>query len=194
VNKYTVTWTGWTGSPGYSTFYCDGTATGAEPANAVGRIRTFFEAIKSFLPSAVTLTYPSVTQTVAEASGIITGETSFTPPASTVGTGSSFVFASLAGACVTWGTNTFISGHRIRGRTFVIPAASSLYQADGTIVDASLTTMRTAATAYVVTGLAASPLVPVVWHRPVGGVGGVAAPMSAASISDKVAVLKSRRG
>ena len=88
-----------------------------------------------------------------------------------------------------WLTTTPATSRLVVGRTFLVPMGVQAYQSDGTIVDSSRTGLQTAANVLV----AATTPTMVVWRRPVGGAGGSVAPVTAARVSDKVAVLKSRR-
>lgn len=96
-----------------------------------------------------------------------------------------------AGACLRWLTGGIIKGRRLSGRTFLVPLASSAYEANGTLAPSPLITIRDAGTKLATA--AGSTLV--VWHRPNGATGaaGSALPVNGAALTDKVAVLRSRR-
>jgi hypothetical protein len=82
----------------------------------------------------------------------------------------------------------------VRGRTFLVPAANGIYQEDGTLAPIILNEIQTAATtlaAPIAGGIQLG-----VWARPsgVGAEDGDFHPITAASVPDLAAVLRSRRG
>jgi hypothetical protein len=149
-------------------------------------IRTFFEAVKGQLPSGTTLTYPGSGDVVTIETGIVTGGWSATPPAATVGTGTG-VFSGRTGGVVGWTTGTVVGRRLVRGRTFIVPIVAAAYDSDGTLQNATVAAWLTAAQA-----LATNAAAPLIYHRPVGGSGGIAPQMNGAKVNDRVQVLTSR--
>lgn len=110
-------------------------------------------------------------------------------------------YAAPAGACVTWLTPIIRDGHRIKGRSYLVPLSQEFYQNDGSLQTDALAAVVAAAEAFVTA--AAGNLR--IWHRPrlaraetpehkalTAHVGSQAAVISSA-VADKVAVLRSRR-
>jgi hypothetical protein len=95
-------------------------------------------------------------------------------------------YAAGCGAYVNWLTSGIANGRRVKGRTFMAPLINSAYDG-GTILNANLTTLQTAATALVTAGNT------VVWHRPVNGAGGSSYQPASALVPDQVTSLRTRR-
>jgi hypothetical protein len=192
VYRMTMTWTGFTGSPGYTNLYF---INPEEPTLAIrnttaGRVRTWFEAIKTTLPSTVQIAYPSEMEQITTETGVLMSTMPIDALANTVGTLVG-TFASPVGACVNWSTSLIVNGRKLRGRTFLVPMGSAAFQTDGTLKDTDRTAIVTASNT-----LASyqDNLVLGIWHRPsLGGADGVAAQVASASVKDKAAVLRSRR-
>ena len=187
IYQVPVTWSGWTGAPAYSNFYL---ITGVTTTQ-LDLIHDFFDDSKSLFAGAITWTIPSAGNVINAATGEITGGWTATPTAATVsgGAGAS-VFAAAAGYSVQWRTNSFLNSRRIIGHTFMVPIAASCFATDGTL-DTTYRSTATTAAASLVTDLAGRL---VVWHRPVNNLGGAAAVVTASSVPDRAAVLRSRRG
>ena len=182
IDKGVWTWSGFPGAPGYSIFY-------ATPGTGIsGDIKTFFTSCRTEMPSSVTITSPTGGDSFDPVTGTLTGTWSGGVGGTTVGM-SAAAYAGPAGACVTWLTSGIANGRRVRGRTFLVPLSSSAYQTDGSLAPGSLTALQAAADT-LVSSSAGNLLV---WHRPVGGGGGSAHPVVGAKVSDRVAVLRSRR-
>jgi len=189
-----MTWSGWTGAPGYTNFHfgLDGAVDGAILDQTMVNVHDFFVALTTRIPGGIGITFP----TEVEQFDAVTGELEDAHPvllqAQVSGGAGTAAFSSAVGACVSWGTNAFISGRRLRGRTFLVPLApGAAFQSDGTLLEVARTSMLAAAV-----GLKDAPDgYPLqIWHRPVPGAGGgVAADVVSASIADKTAVLRSRR-
>lgn len=182
IDKGVWVWNGIPGGSGYSILY-------ATPGMGVsGLIKTFFSSIAAALPSGVSVTTPTEGDQIDEATGTLTGVWTGGAGGTTVGTGAPH-FAAPTGACVTWSTDGIVNGKRVRGRTFLVPLTGDAYQDDGSLRENIRTLMQTAVDT-LVSGAAGDLLV---WHRPVGGVGGSAHPVVAGRISDRAAILTSRR-
>ena len=171
---------GWPGAPGFMTFYGD--AGGGFQAD----VKAFVDTATNACPSNITFTVPNEGNVIDDATGTITSTWSEGTAATFTG-GTGGTFSAASGAVINWLTNTFVSGRRLRGKTFLVPLASAAYDTDGTIGSTSLAPLRAAADALVAGGNI------VVWHRPVGGAGGSSAPAVNAAVPDRVAILTSRR-
>jgi hypothetical protein len=87
-----------------------------------------------------------------------------TAPAAVNGT-SGAIYAGGAGFKVSWETGQVRDGRRVRGSTFIVPAASSAFSATGTVAAASRTTVNTAA-ATMIAAMHTGSVSLGVWSRP----------------------------
>lgn len=178
-------WSGTAGLPGYSRFKFEGALTAAEAGAAATRVKGMFQTMAGLIPTAVTITLQPTAQVFSE-QGVLEAE--FGIPAPTAMGGSAAgTFAAPAGACINWKTGLVFGGRKIKGRTFIVPLASSAYEADGTLVGTARTTVNDAAN-----GLISGTPKPVI--AAASGGSGYAAVITTAAVSDRVAVLRSRRG
>jgi hypothetical protein len=176
-------WSNFPGAPGYTDVYSRNTALPAM-TNAV---RAFFDAIKTLLPTGTNVQTLGSCETYDEATGTLTGSTSSTAPAVVTCTGAGS-YAGATGAVVTWITSGFVSGRRVRGRTFLVPLASA-FDANGSLQTTAQSTLQTAASG-LITAMSGDL---VVWHRPTQFGAGSAHPVTSANVPDLAAVLRSRR-
>jgi hypothetical protein len=191
IFRVTFTWNGFTGAPGFTNmFYDDSTGTAQQAADIT---RAFLVGCltqaPATLPTGCSVVGPTSVDTVEPATGTLINTTAITQPAQINGTATGN-FASSTGACVTWLTAGIVAGHRVRGRTFLVPLAAAAFTSTGGLAPA----YQTALSAAVTTLLAASPDL-VVWRRPISqaaGGGGTNAVL-AARVPSKSAVLTSRR-
>lgn len=183
IIKIQAVWTGFTGAPGYTTWYF-----GAGTTTQSVQMRAFFDAIKGLIPSTVSVQVGSTGLLIEDSTGAATG--TWTTAAQTVVVGTAVgTYSAPAGAVVNWLTSAYIGGRRLRGRSFLVPLSGNVYQNDGTLGTTSLGTLQTAATAEVT----ASGTSFIVWKRPVGGAGGTQSPVTSSIVPDKCVVLRSRR-
>jgi hypothetical protein len=181
-------WTGWSGAPGYTSFYYE-TVEDATLASNQTAERTFFQALVGWLPNTVTLSPPSSWRKVDKATGNLFEITPVVAPVTpVVGTGTQ-VFAAPAGVSVNWLTSEPAISRTMTGRTYLVPLSSYAYQLDGTVVGLAMTEIQAAANAFV----ASTTLTHVVWHRPVAHAGGKTGHVTAARINDRISILRSRR-
>jgi hypothetical protein len=208
ILKITAAWSGFTGAPGYSNFYFkDFSVEGGNPveadADAAGdRVETFFGAVAGLLPAAVKVTVSTEAAVIDEANGDILNFFSTGTRAAVSGTAAANGYSAASGVVVTWRTGGVVAGRRVRGRTFLVPTATVAYDLDGTLQNSSITTLQNAANALISdTG---TPDLGV-WARPMAAhtnAKGELIPerdgswhnVLTASIPDRVAVLRSRRG
>jgi hypothetical protein len=195
MNVIRIAWTGFSGGPGVSTFYCDGSA---QPDLA--SLRTFLLNLAGVAPTGVTLTFPSSGESIDPSDGSLVGNwTVATPPATVPGTGSGAV-CTAQGCMVSWTTDEIADGRAVKGRTFGVPSAAGVFGTDGLLAASQVGFLNTGANALI----AANPKY-VVWHRPKKGpkpVGGGPrpiirtggwAPITGKLVARKAAVLTSRR-
>lgn len=184
-------WTGFQGAPGYTSWYgiSDGDSGAAATALAA-RMRTFWDGIKGLIPTIVDIKVQRVYQVLDTITGNITAETALAAdPALVTGTAAGN-FAAAAGACINWETGVFnANGRRIRGRTYVVPIASSATENDGTLSATALGALTAGATA----ALGGTGSLGVFTRPPAGGGPGDFNIAISALVKDKTAVLRSRR-
>lgn len=192
ISRIRAIWTGFPGGPGVSTFYSLG------PATDIPLIHGFFDAIQSILPADVTVQVEGTGDVIDETTGELTGAWSADTPAPVAGTDAG-KYAAPTGFVVIWETGVVMDGTRLRGKTYVVPAAATMFAPDGSIDSETLTYLRGAAA-----GLAAENQL-VIWHRPraaraadgsrpaVTARAGGYASVSGATVHDFAAILTSRR-
>jgi len=196
ILKVKARWDGFAGAPGWSNFFLGGFVadppTTQEAIDAAARVRTFFDAIKGAFPAAVKINLQSDVEIIDEGNGELLDIRNAGVQASIAGTNTTPSFSGPTGMVVTWRTAGVRNGRRVRGRTFLVPVSSGLYEADGTINNTMVTTVSTAAN-----GLLADTGHPDlgIWSRPSasGATDGGWYPVTSATVPDKVAVLRSRR-
>lgn len=194
ISRVRLALTGFAGSPGVITWY------GLDGPALASTMQNWFNDFRPYLPTAVT--------GQVEVGGDIIEATDGSLQSSWVGGGtavltgnSAYVYSAASGVAVNWLTAIVADGSRIRGRSFVVPLASNAYDLTGSIEATALTAIRASSATAVVGG--ANNFV--VWHRPYPGraasptlparpahVGSFAF-VTASSVADKVAVLRSRR-
>lgn len=197
ILRVVTEWRGFSGAPGFTNFFFardggTGTYTATDATAAVARTRSFWTTVNTRLPAGVTVTVSPTVDVLFDSNGQL--QDSLTDPTITQpvqGTAAGAV-AGPAGAVVTWKTATIRNGRRIRGRTFLVPLATSSYEVDGTLIAAAVSDFQTAAT-----NLMASNTGPqlLIWGRPTKLLpdSGVSGRVTGFSVPDKVAVLTSRR-
>lgn len=189
--RISAVWGGFVGAPGYTHWY--GISDGDSVAAAValsGRMRTFFDSIKIYLPGAADVKVQRTYQVINDVNGNILSEAALpSDPLVVNGGGASASYAAPAGMCVNWETGTFnANGRRIRGRTYLVPLVS-FTESDGSVSATPLGAVTAAANAALGgTGSLG------VWTRPTpGGSNGTFSIATSTLVKDKVAILRSRR-
>jgi hypothetical protein len=190
-----INWTGFNGAPGYtnlgfSEFVSEG-YTQAMANGAAAKARDFALNVAALVPTTVTLQVDPTVEIVQSDTGQLVGFFTTATVAPAVGTRAGS-YSAASGAVISWNTNGVRNGRRIRGRTFVVPLAGSAYQADGTIAEADLATLRAIGNQLTVDGGITDFGV---WSRPSGpgATDGQFWPAVGYRVNDKVAVLTSRR-
>lgn len=183
------TWTGFPGAPGYSKFRFSGALTAAEARTAADNVRTMFASIVPHLPLAVHINAPT-TGSHHEVNGDLIDEVNISPALAVVDGGGSSGYSAASGAVINWNTGAVHQGHKVRGRTFLVPLAGGAYEADGTLSATPLGQIRAAAS----TLAGSSPKLVILSHKgPLGGTSHLEAEVQNATVPDKAAVLRSRR-
>lgn len=180
--RITCKWSGFLGAPGYTNFYF--TLPGIDPGN----VFDFFAAQAGSFPTGLTIEVPNQGDTIDEATGnIING---WAGAGGGVVTGTAGASApGGAGMCINWHTDSVVNGRRVRGRTFMVPLSADSFEADGTPSALRVNFMKTQADALITNSAGEF----VVYHRPVGGVGGSAHVVTRSAIRDRSALLRTRR-
>lgn len=184
---------GFIGAPGVMTFYC------VTPATWRPELVTFLTSVVSAMPGTVGVTIESSGDIIDDVTGALTGTWSAGTDVTLNGVGAS-AYAAPVGECFTWLTDTVADGKRLRGRTFLVPLRGDNFEGNGTISEGTSTAHRAAAA----TLNAASPGQFLIWHRPraaslpgvlpvVTARAGSSGPVTGFRVSDKAAVLRSRR-
>ena len=190
IVRLQAVWSGFQGAPGYTHWYGISDGDSAAAANALGgRMRTFFDSIKAYIPSGSDVKVQRLYQVLNDVNGHILSEGNLSADPAVVNGSGAGAYAAPAGICVNWETGTFnANGRRIRGRTYLVPLAAFL-ETDGTVSATPLGAITAAATAALGgTGSLG------VWTRPSpGGSDGTFSIAISALVRDKVAVLTSRR-
>lgn len=190
-----VTLAGWQGAPGLATHYFaeDASPAGSPPERAEevsNRVRDAWTPICNMEPNIWTATVQPVVDVLNASTGDLVDSYTIDPLGVLSGAEGTKFGPAASGICVNWLTNTFISGRRVRGRTFISPIN------DGIDANGTPTAPHVAAAASMFAILeahsAGEPTF-VVWHRPVGGAGGAEAPVTGTAVRDSGSVLTSRR-
>jgi hypothetical protein len=178
IAQVRVLWSGTLGLPGVNTIYV---ATGSSAELAA--LKTFYDVVAANAPTGVTIQVPGSGETVDVATGLVNGTWSGTKPAASAGSQATG-FAAAVGGCVNWLTGIYVGGRQLRGKTFLVPLGSAVFDTGGNIKSANLTSLQNAAIA-----LAASVGQPIVYSRKTR----TTAISTSAVINARGAVLRSRR-
>lgn len=178
-----------------STFYC------LRPEEFQGAVSPFYEALTGLFPLDVTIQLENSGDYIDPLTGQLMASWATALPSPKQGTNAG-ASAGPAGAVCTWLTGSILDGTRLRGRTFIVPMGISAYDQDGTLNPGTLLTLQNAASNLVAAAVGNM----VVWHRPIKAgtftrkgvpvpprAGGYSV-VTGSRVSDRVAVLRSRRG
>lgn len=183
-------WSGFTGAPGYSAFHFAGGGGLISDAQQVAdRVGGAIGALQGVLPDDVRVAVEDEVERLDSDSGELLGAESIDPPSAFVGAGGSN-FSAASGAVINWRTQDYRFGRRIRGRTFIVPLASAVYDSEGTLSSSALENLRDFGDRITVGDFDSEYGV---WSRPRDGSGGVFATVTGYSVPDMAAVLRSRR-
>lgn len=181
VDRMQVTFTGGQIGGGVATHYATG--EGHQTAFAA-----FWDNVSGNLPQGVTVTVPNTGDTIEVETGLLqsvwSGGTVVTKEGPQQGP-----YAAGVGVCINWLTAGIVNGHRVRGRTFLVPMSATRYDNDGTVLDGALTQLRTWCDQLIANAEGNF----VIYSRPVPGRDGSAHPVVSARIADRVSSLRTRR-
>lgn len=188
--KVASIWTGASGLPGYTNLYFASDALVATAAvNAATAVKSIWTGLSTMLPSLVTVTVQLNVEEIEDTDGHLVADHTIALSGNAVTGTDSGSFSAPTGVVSNWKTASIHHGHRVRGRTFFVPMANTIYQSDGTIASSPLTSIRAAMTTY----LAMPGTARVVWARPTASAAGAQYPVTGFTVPDKAAVLRSRR-
>jgi hypothetical protein len=182
IDRLRVSWTGFSGGPGVSTFF----ATAA--ADLMGPLNDWLFSMANNIPPDVTLTIEPEVDQIEDTTGVLVDSAVITPGDARHGIGDA-VYAAPVGLVSNWLTSTVVDGHRLRGRTYVVPLSGTSFDSAGNL-ESDVHTSLAGASDTLVTAAGGSLLV---WHRPKHGAGGVSAPVTSAFMPALAAILTSRR-
>lgn len=195
-------WSGTSGGPGLTQMAVLGAAGGDWNPNgaqaAVNAVRAFWAGITAHLPDELRLLVSPVVDTYDRATGdLFSSHTAATAPATVAGT-STAGYAGGAGVKVTWNTNQIRDGRRVRGSTFIVPIAGSVWTANGNIGTVAATAINNAATQLINDlNTGSTPLG--IWSRPREATetrearAGFATEVVSGNVGNKSAILRGRR-
>lgn len=181
--------TGYTGAPGWHRMKFIGQLTTTECNTVAAAMRNFYLALNSKHPSIWKINWLPTAQVFTDA-GVLTGEVAITSiPAQVTGTGASG-YPGGVGAMVQWNTGAINGGHKVRGRTYLVPFVNGCYDTDGTLVSTVVSDIQAAAASL----LTVTPLL-AINSRSLGkpGRGDQTVSVISATVPDRAAVLASRR-
>lgn len=161
--------------------------------NAAGAVAAFYNAIKAYIPQAVSIVSPDACEVFDVATGAPTAITAITSvPSAVVGSDSLHYGAGL-GARMNLFTGQVIGRRFLRGAIMLVPLGGAAFgNTNGAVVSGAMTTI-VAAWATLGSTTAADNIAHEVWHRPVAKTGGIAYNVTAVSVSPTPAGLRSRR-
>lgn len=148
-------------------------------------IKNFYDAIKAMFPTTMTVRFDGQITQVDSGSPDVAAALD---PWSVTGTSAGSIYgAAGVGACVGWRTTKATRSGR--GRTFLAPLSANQFQADGTLVDSYLVTLRAAAQSLCTASLSDGNGAVSVWSVKEN----IGRDVVTAKVNDRVAWLKSRR-
>jgi len=156
-------WNGGPGGGGFTNLFFDATTdTPTDALAAVTKSKLLFSGVSALIPSAYNLVPDTAVRVLDDASGDLLNIYTVTGVTAVAGGGGG-VFSAPSGAGIDWLTTTVHGTRRLQGRTFLVPLFGSAYDSDGSILNAYVTTIATAAEAM----RSASGPAFGVWGRPV---------------------------
>lgn len=189
--RFTTRMTGPAGAPYYSTQYFGGTEQ-AEADEVTEALHDFWDAIKGFITTGVSIQIQPEVEVVNPLNGLI--ENVLTSNSIAIASTGNAALPKATQGLVRLRTNAFVAGRRVQGRVF-IPALANDAQLTGIPSAAFMTGVANAAEAMRV-ALEPGNADWSVWSRPVTGEGardGSNHPISSVSVWNQFAVLRSRR-
>lgn len=167
--------------------------TQADADDVATKLNTFITSLRNHIPGTVSLQRLSDVEEIHPNTGTLIGV--WGTASSTANSGalpSTEKWAAPVGGVISWTTAGIRNGRRVRGRTFLVPLGSSVFDVDGTIGTTPLNGINALAAA--LRGGSSSTQF-AVWARPTapGASDGDAWPVLGHRVPDMAAVLTSRR-
>jgi len=189
-------WQGFQGAPGYTKFSFMG-ITDASALNAAGAaIRQFFFAFSTQIPNLATVTVLTTVPVHEMANGLLLREEvmSTAPAVVTGAAAAGTLYSGGVGAYVTWQTSAIYAGHRVRGRSYLVPLVLG-GAADGTLGTGTVTLLQNAANALISSQAGKFAIWSRTFTEPPNPtqIGGGLSTVTAAIVPDKTGILRSRR-
>jgi hypothetical protein len=151
-------------------------------------LNTMFSHMCNNLPPDVQVQLEGTGDIINVETGVLEGAWVETAPGLSTGGGGAN-YAAPVGLLVNWLTADIADGHRIKGKTFFVPASSDAFTANGQVQGDVHNSLETFCQDMV--GSQGDNFV--VWHRPKGANPGSAHTVTQALLSHKACVLTSRR-
>lgn len=194
-----VRWHGFTGSPGYSNFFfrewsdAGYVPSVAEASNSAAKVHQFFDAIKGIFPPVVNIQVEGDVEVINDTNNELQTAFSVGPFANLTGGAAAANYSAATGAVVSWQTGGVRNGRRVRGRTFLVPTSSDIFDNGGTLTSAAVSSVTAAAN--VLAAPAANSPDMGIYCRPTapGANDGTWHVITGARVPDLAAVLRSRR-
>lgn len=188
LDQAVLSWTGFPGAPGFSVFYAIHGTSGH-----LTLLANWVASFKNLLPANVKISFPSGGRVIDASNGEQVDVWTGTPPAVQQGTETG-KYAAPVGVMTRWNTGTIHHGKMVKGKTFIVPTSSVVFDTDGSMLGSMLTVFQDAANTLV----AASDEALVIWARPRSDKpgfpnNGASCPIVSATVPDKAVVLRSRR-
>lgn len=189
-SQYRAFWSIPNAGPAVSTFHAQATLSG-DAQQFADRVRALFVAMASRIPDDVAITFDSEVTFMDSATGTLSTATAVTPPPIVAGSAAGG-WASGSGARIVWLTGEIRNGRRVRGTTFFVPLSGDNYAASGRLSGSTVNALQAAADAYL-SGMGADGIPVYVYSRPIPGRPGATSEVTAASVPETVATLRSRK-
>ena len=183
IDRLQVTLAGGQVGSGVSTHF------GIQGSGQLTTWQVFWEDLTKFMPLGMTVHVPNTGDRIEVESGLLQSVWTAATSATTYVGIDQGPYAAGVGACVTWLTAGIVNGHRVRGRTFIVPLDGTRYQNDGTLAPGTVAAITNAAQNVLDNAAGNS----VIYSRKVPGRDGTAHAITGFRINDRVATLASRR-
>lgn len=190
VMEYKVFWTIPGAGPSVSTFHFTNVDSTRADATA-SLVAAWFNSQQNYIPNEVLWEFADEFTVLDTATGELTASIPVTPPA---GSGGLVVtgWAAGSGYRVDWLTPFVRAGRRVRGRTFMVPAAGSQFGSDGQVAG-GLRTSVTNSSAVLLNSLFAQSTPMAVYCRPRPGVPGATYEPTSVAVPPLAATLRGRK-
>jgi hypothetical protein len=164
-----VDWTGTYGHTGISRFAFEradhADVTRADVDSVTTALDALYAPVLGWFPLDVSYTVDSIVEYYDGVLGTLLGEVAATVAHVAHPGLADGAYGNGIGALMSWNTGGLFDGHRIRGRTFMVPLDSVAFDVAGTLKPDCVTSFLTGAAAYLA-DMATAGLSPLVWGHP----------------------------